>query len=118
MLTGCAGRQAARGVQCNVHIGGSVLTIAAEKRFAYREAIDAACRGEEAALVNLLVFTEQTDGEAMLDHANVLRALRDHLGADRFDNVSQSLGIGRQKNIDALIRTAEKLHEATLGLRR
>ena len=33
MLTGCAGRQAARGVQCNVHIGGSVLTIAAEKRF-------------------------------------------------------------------------------------
>jgi len=113
-VAGCAGEYASQDSgQCNINVGGSVLKVAAEKQFAYREAAHAACHGRVEALLSLLLFTEQTDGEAMLDHANVLRTLRQHLGAHRFDKVSRSLGTERQRNVDALIRTAEKLHQAT-----
>ena len=37
-------------------------------------------------------------------------ALRDHVGKQRFNTISRSLGDDRKKAIDSLVETAEKLH--------
>lgn len=117
ILVGCAQHEARGNFgDCNLQIGGTLLKLAAEKRFAYRDLVYAACHNRREALLNVLLFTQQTDGEAMLDHANVLRMLRDHLGTRRFEAAVRSLGTERKEQIDALIRTAEKLHEKTLEL--
>ena len=68
------------------------------------------------ALVELLLFTDKTDGEATLDHGSVLLALRDHVGIQRFDSISRSLGDDRKKAVDSLLETAEKLHRATVQM--
>ena len=51
-----------------------------------------------------------------MDHGGVLLALRDHVGSQRFDSVSRSLGDDRKKAIDSLVETAEKLHRATVQM--
>ena len=65
---------------CDIRIGGAVLSVAADNGFAYRQAVLSACSGNAGALVDLLLFTDKTDGEATLDHGSVLLALRDHVG--------------------------------------
>jgi hypothetical protein len=115
VLGGCAAQAVGRGsTDCNIRVGGSVLNVAADAGFAYRETVASACSGQNQALVKLLLFTDRTDGEAMLDHGSVLLALRDHVGGQRFDSISRSLGDDRKKAIDSLVETAEKLHRATL----
>jgi hypothetical protein len=37
-----------------------------------------------------------------------------HVGIQRFDSISRSLGDDRKKAIDSLVETAEKLHRATV----
>jgi hypothetical protein len=116
ILTACAapfGSHTNR-TDCDIRIGGAVLSIAAGNRFAYRQAVFSACSGKANALVDLLLFTDKTDGEAALDHGSVLLALRDHVGRQRFDSISRSLGDDRKKAIDSLLETAERLHRATL----
>jgi hypothetical protein len=114
MLVACAaGDPRSSSTECVISIGGSVLKVAAEKGFAYRSSVLSACHGDSKALIHLLLFTEGTDGEAMLDHGNVLLALRTRLGVARFDKILRSLGTERQKAIAALLQTAENMHRAT-----
>jgi hypothetical protein len=116
ILTACAapyGSHTNR-TDCDIRIGGAVLSVAADNGFAYRQAVVSACGGKAGALVDLLLFTDKTDGEASLDHGSVLLALRDHVGIQRFDNISRSLGDERKRAIDSLVETAEKLHRATI----
>ena len=114
MLVACAaGDPRSSSTECDISIGGSVLKVAAGKGFAYRSSVLSACHGDSKALIHLLLFTEGTDGEAMLDHGNVLLALRTRLGVARFDKILRSLGTERQKAIAALLQTAENMHRAT-----
>ncbi len=114
VLVACAtGDPRSSSTECDISIGGSVLKVAAEKGFAYRSSVLSACHGDSKALIHLLLFTEGTDGEAMLDHGNVLLALRTRLGVARFDKTLRSLGIEQQKAISAILQTAESMHRAT-----
>jgi hypothetical protein len=88
-------------------------SVAADNGFAYRQGVLSAYSGKAGALVDLLLFTDKTDGEATLDHGSGLLALRDHVGIQRFDSISPSLGDDRKKAIDSLVETADKLHRAT-----
>jgi hypothetical protein len=116
VLTACAAPYGSHKNQtdCDIRIGGAVLSVAADDGFAYRQAVLSACGGKAGALVDLLLFTDKTDGEATLDHGTVLLALRDRVGIRRFDSISRSLGDDRKKAIDSLVETAEKLHRATV----
>jgi len=99
-LTACAAPYGSHKNQtdCDIRIGGAVLS------------------GKAGALVDLLLFTDKTDGEATLDHGSVLLALRDHVRIQRFDSISRSLGDDRKQAIDSLVETAEKLHPATVQM--
>lgn len=101
---------------CDIRIGGAVLRVAAENHFAYRVAVDSACSGRSDALVNLLMFSDRTDGEASLDHGSVLVALRRHIGQRRFNSGLDSLSENKKREVESLIETAEKLHRATLQI--
>jgi hypothetical protein len=48
---------------CNVRIGGAVLSAAAEHRFDYSGTVAAACHGSNSALVDLLLFTDKKQTE-------------------------------------------------------
>jgi hypothetical protein len=118
ILTACAapfGSHTNR-TDCDILIGGAVLSVAADNGFVYRQAVLSACNGKTGALVDLLLFTDKTDGEATLDHGSVLLALRGHVGRQRFDSISRSLGDDRKKAIDSVVETAGKLHRATVEM--
>ena len=113
IVTACAAQHPhSSAAGCDIRIGGSILRVAAHNGFPYHDTVSSACRGESKALMRLLLFTDETDGEAMLDHGNVLVALRLHVGAARFDNALQSLDAERQRRIDAILKAAEKMHRA------
>jgi len=117
-LTACAAPYGSHKNQtdCDIRIGGAVLSVVADNGLAYRQAVLSACSGKAGALVDLLLFTDKTDGEATLDHGSVLLALRDHVRIQRFDSISRSLGDDRKQAIDSLVETAEKLHPATVQM--
>jgi len=114
VLAGCAAQHSDFSPPgCNISVGGSVLKVASEKGLAYRDLVLLACQGEPKALTQLLMFSDETDGEAMLDHGNVLLDLKTRLGSARFNNALRSLGPERQKAIGALVQTAERTHQST-----
>jgi hypothetical protein len=103
---------------CDIRIGGAVLSVAAENHFPYRRAVDSACSGKSDALINLLLFTDHTDGEASLDHGSVLIALRQHIGKRQFNSALHSLSEDQKNEVKSLLETSEKLHRATLQIER
>jgi len=117
-LTACAAPYGSHKNQtdCDIRIGGAVLSVVADNGFAYRQAVLSACSGKAGGLVDLLLFTDKTDGEATLVHGSVLLALRDHVRIQRFDSISRSLGDDRKQAIDSRVETAEKLHPATVQM--
>jgi hypothetical protein len=87
-------------------IDGAVLTVAAEKGFHYRQTVNDALSGNQDALHKLLSFSHETDGEAGLDHGNVLLDVREKIGASRFDAILKSMPLTTQKEVEGLLRTA------------
>jgi hypothetical protein len=47
---------------CDIRIWGAVLSVAGDNGFAYRQAVLSACSGKAGAIVDLLLFTDKTDG--------------------------------------------------------
>lgn len=101
---------------CDIRIGGAVLQMAKEYHFDYAENVADACDGDTRALMNLLRFTERTDGEASLDHGAVLLSLRHRFGVRQFSAISRRLGTHRKSEIDSLLDTTSKFHEETMEL--
>jgi hypothetical protein len=95
--------------RCEIRIGGAALAAAREIGFDYRQHVVLACRGDDDSLRKLLLVTEQMDGEAGIDHAEVLLSLRERIGFDRFESATKKLGADRKRDIDASVEGAEKM---------
>lgn len=108
MVSACTASRptSASGPGSRTGISGAVLTIAVEKGFHYRQTVNDALSGSQDALRKLLSFSHETDGEAGLDHANVLLDVREKIGAPRFDAVLKSMPLTTQKEAEGLLRTA------------